>query len=203
MLVKSRVHEDIKNKLTDEIMSANIRIARVEDHGNRISYYDGASGVIFKKEGNTYYALTAFHVIQKLYNDNSVYRILSYNSPNVSMPLKKYYEQYPEAEIVFYSEEDDLAVIKFSSDEDLKVLNIAIKNPKKGEPICTIGNPGRERFVVTYGYVKSNRFYSTNLSDTNIPKTGIKISAYTEDGNSGGAVLNEKNGNCWYSCRRT
>ena len=60
----SMVYEDMKESFDkSELLSANIGIfSRTENNGS-VTYGEGGSGVIFKKDGGSYYALTAAHVV--------------------------------------------------------------------------------------------------------------------------------------------
>ena len=62
---KHRIYSDMEAKLAD-VKSANILIIPVEISENSIGYGAGASGVIIDKSRDTYYALTADHVINHI-----------------------------------------------------------------------------------------------------------------------------------------
>ena len=138
------------------------------------------SGVIYKQEGDTYYAVTNHHVIE----DSSSMNII--------------YEKYG---VIFYIEDEfieilgsdpttDLAVFTFESDEDFEVIPIADSyDLEMGEFVFAIGNPlGFEYFgTVTMGIISGLTRY---VEDGDFSATLLQHDAAISPGNSGGALLN-------------
>lgn len=200
---KKRHYEDFESKVTDEILKSNIVVVKYEEkvNGNvtSYSYSEGSSGVVFDSEGNTYYALTAYHVVKDF--KMTEYIILPYGAPTIEecrensvshISKGMYYEQFARATIEFADEEYDLAVISFESDEQINVLELSDTNPKYYEKIMVIGNPEGERFVKSYGRIKSEDYHVFDSGD-GLPSTKVyKHNAYENHGSSGSAVLNEE-----------
>lgn len=199
---KSRVYEELKKCLTEDVMLGNINIIDVSmhkesDNVEHISYGVGASGGIFYHEGTIYYALTACHVVDD--ENNTEYIVIPYGEPTYKeyssqkkkhTSLSEYYSQFSKGTILYYDEEYDLAVISFHSEKDLTVLNISNTVPKFGNHICTIGNPNGEKFNIAFGKVKSRENFVFDSLDGRIPVKTLKHNAYVASGSSGSVVLN-------------
>lgn len=200
---KTRHFDDFEKRITNDILESNIVIVKYEemvnDNVTSYSYSVGASGVIFDSENDTYYVLTAYHVVQDFENAN--YIVIPYDSPTYSeyckdsekyIPNRLYYEQFEKAQIVCVDKEYDLAVISFKSEQVLTTLSICNNNPQYNEKIMVISNPEGERFVCSYGTILS-RNYDVFKSDDKLPSTNtFKHSAYISNGSSGSAVLNQQ-----------
>ncbi len=200
---KARHFDDFEKGITNDILESNIVIVKYEemekDNVTTFSYSVGASGVIFDSENDTYYALTAYHVVQDI--ENADYIVMPYGSPTYSeyckdseshIPNELYYEQFEKAQIVCVDEEYDLAVISFKSDQELTTLSICNNNPQYNEKIMVISNPKGERFVCSYGTILSRKYY-VFTSDDKLPSTNtFKHSAYISSGSSGSVVLNQQ-----------
>ena len=200
---KNRYFEDFENKITNEILESNIVIVkqekRVAENITSFSWDVGASGVVFDSEDNTYYALTAYHVVRDF--ENADYIIIPYGVPTYSEYSKNskthisnqmYYEQFEKAQLVFADEAYDLAVISFKSEKKLKVLPICEDNPKYNEAIMVISNPEGERFFHSYGNICSKDYYIFESNDELPPVSTFKHNAYESYGSSGSVVLNKK-----------
>ena len=154
-LCKTRVYSDIEEKISDEVLSANLKVVQCKTEGNAVSYSAGFGAVVFQKADGRYYALTAYHPVNSL--ENSVLRVSDYNS-KAHFPLKEYYESLPAATLEYYAEEYDLAVLSFESEEDIGVLKIADTSPGYKDRIVCISKPSDERSVlITYGKVTSRK----------------------------------------------
>lgn len=126
--------------ITNNIMSSNIVIVEHEEKKEsenviHSTYSVGASGVVFKQDKDTYYALTAYHVVKDYLN--AEYFIIPYGAPTYSeyrnqsevhVPNEEYYGQFEKATVVFADEKYDLAVISFKSEEPLNTLFIEESN---------------------------------------------------------------------------
>lgn len=200
---KNRYFEDFSKKITNEILESNIVIVKQErniaEDVTTFSWNVGASGVVFDSEDNTYYALTAYHVVRDF--ENADYIIIPYGVPTYSEYSKNskthisnqmYYKQFEKAQLVFADEAYDLAVISFKSEKKLKVLPICEENPKYNEAIMVISNPEGERFVHSYGNICSKDYYIFESNDKLLPVSTFKHNAYESYGSSGSVVLNKK-----------
>ena len=201
---KNRIYEDMEISV-ESVMGANIRIIHVygdEEEGYH-GYSAGASGVIFGREDDRYYALTAYHVIHV--GDVAKNIVATALTPtydeykkehNLSghVPPTEYYEIMPELIVEYENEESDLAIVSFRSSDEFYTVPIAEKNPLKGKRIVTVGNPDnaeKEYFVRTYGKITSSKETTFKSNDNQMPNQILKHNAYTADGSSGGAVFDE------------
>lgn len=199
---KTRYYSEFESKATDQVLESNIVIVKNEKRtsGNveSSSYGVGSSGVVFASKGDVYYALTAYHVVADM--DNTDYIIMSDGAPTYAeyrensdthISLGMYYEQFERATIEFVDEEYDLAVVSFESDKSLNVLELSETNPEYNEKIMVISNPEGERFVKSYGRIKSKDYFVFDSGDELPPTKVYKHSAYENHGSSGSVVLNE------------
>lgn len=199
---KTRSFDEFEEKITDSIMKSNIVIVEHEEKKEsegviHSSYGIGASGVIFKQDGDMYYALTAYHVV-KDYLD-AEYFIIPYGAPtyseyrqqsDVHVPKEEYYGQFEKATVILADENYDLAVISFKSDETLNTLSIEDVNPVYNEKIAVISNPMGERFLTTFGIIRSKEYYAFESDDEMVATKTMKHNAYIDEGSSGSVVLN-------------
>ncbi|MCL2633923.1 MAG: serine protease [Oscillospiraceae bacterium] len=163
-----------------------------------ISYSTGFSGVIFKKEENRYYVLTALHAIEY---DNPKILVLRYDQPiwnvyvqgNDFIGSSSYYAQFPEAVIEYYDGAYDLAVLSFVSEFDFTVLSIASEPPEYNDSVAALGNPWENynnSVAVTTGRVTSRSPVEFGDKAGKNQYNVIRHSARTSSGSSGGALLN-------------
>ena len=99
------------------------------------------TGFIFKKEQNTYYALTNYHVIE----DNHILRVYF-----------GYENEYVDASLVCEDSSLDIAVVKFTSKKDLKCLTLGDQSSVSvGDFAVAIGNANGYDFfgTVTFGII--------------------------------------------------
>lgn len=198
-ICKNRVYTEISERISDEILSANIEIINKTSEGNHTSYSVGFSGVIFKRVGNKYYALTAYHAIDSLKNTKLI--TLAYNEPTFNKyistggkytGLTEYYNQFPIASVEYYDEKYDLAVLSFESDANLKVLDISDVTAKYGDKVVAIGNPyNEERNIITYGKITSKKLIGFNDETGKTQYKNLKHSAYIDKGSSGSVLMNK------------
>lgn len=197
---QSRVFQDMQNKLS-ESMTSNVNVIKVTEHDGMKGYSVGASGVIICKEEQTYYALTAYHVIKE---ENTFYLVSTINDETINeyrenhpevghVDLSGYYSQFAKAKIIYTCEASDLAIIRFKSKQDLAVAYISGTVPVKGDRIVAVGTDAVNNihFVTTYGKVKSGRLSTFQTEDGQIENNVLKHNAYIVEGFSGGAVFNE------------
>lgn len=147
-----------------------------------IDYKDNpgnGSGVLLKKEGNTYTVLTAAHVVAK---PNLKYEIVA--PDNQRYPLNY-------SSVKKLPNQVDLAVVKFNSNNNYKVAKIGNSDTsERGAVAYTSGFPKTNRAInqlilhFTEGKIAAN---SSNLNDG----YGLVYSNNTVGGMSGGAILNQ------------
>lgn len=132
------------------------------------------SGVIYKKEGNTFYVVTNYHVVNG-FSDNNIY----------------YMGEYEKANLLGYDYQNDIAILTFSFSTNNKKLNDMVevidffnyatyKVPTIGEVALAVGSPlGVENYnTLTVGTI-SNRNTLEIVTDASI-----------NNGNSGGGLFN-------------
>ncbi len=131
------------------------------------------SGIIIKKTGTRFYAVTNRHVI----------------SDANSISIKLHNGEFTEATLVGFDERKDIAVIYFDSDNsDIKVIEIGNSDLLKvGDWVLAVGSPFGFDSSVTAGIVSAlgrRNSASGNISDF------IQTDASINTGNSGGALVN-------------
>lgn len=196
---KHRVYPEIRGKISDEILSANIEIIQQTQKGESTGYSTGFGGVIFKRTENKYYVLTAYHALNPL--NNSKFIALAYNEPNYReyiltnakyIGVSGYYENFPFANVEYYDEKYDLAILSFESDANFNILDISDVPPQYGDKVVVISSPYREgRNMITYGKVTSRSPIKFNDNAENMEYKMIKHSAYINKGSSGSVVMNK------------
>ena len=201
---KTRVYADLEGKLDNTVMSANICIVqcRKTPLGNgteEYTYSQGASGVIYEKKDNKYYALTAYHVVEEM--DSVRFIVQPYGSSSFEdtnknaakeITLIQYYNKFPKGTVEYYDKESYLAIISFKSYKDLGVLNISSDYINDGDRVAVISNPEGVRFSKTYGNIISNVVTDFKVKDSTETNKIQCHSAYVAPGSSGSAVLNDK-----------
>src|SRR5665647_980976 len=112
-------------------LSANIKIVQLKysngENSSSIAVSEGASGVIIRKEGNMYFALTANHVISELDDvDKTQSIVMGYDELDFKDTLNmggeykgiaNFYMQFPEIKVEYTNTKYDLALISFISDK--------------------------------------------------------------------------------------
>lgn len=203
--IKPIFNETMNHDFIDEVklqaLPANIKIVQLNYstgyNSSSIGVSAGASGVIFKKEGNRYFALTALHVIAELRDvDKTQTVVLGYDDrdidiENLGTGVADYYLKFPEIKVDFKSEKYDLAIISFVSDKDYAVLSLSDKKTKFGDKVASMSNPFGKRNVVTAGRIGSHKIWHYKDEIGTFDYTIINHSAVTSQGSSGSALLNE------------
>lgn len=195
---RNRTYSDMESGL-NSVFTANISVITVTYHDGMTGYSTGASGVIFDRTKQRYYALTAYHVVA----DQNTYRILTTNSDSLEeyrkkhperghIPIMDYYDHLPEAKIEYMYEEADLAVISFECGEELSVIPISGDMPSKGDRIAAVGTLDGKPFETTYGKVTSRKLSVFNPHDGQMENRVLRHNAYEMPGSSGGAVFDDK-----------
>ena len=184
-------------------ISANVLFIEVTktagENSVSTSYSAGHSGVVFKKDNDRYYVLTALHAIglEKtkilvLRYDQQTYNEYLFENDNTGYPgFSVYYAQFPEAVIEYYDEAYDLAILSFVSELEFTVMTVASEAPKHNDPVAAIGNPhNNNRNTVTTGRITSRNPVPFGDEAGKSQHYIIKHSAETSMGSSGGALLN-------------
>lgn len=175
----SQIPQDIKNeKLLEKIaQETNVRIF-AKDKDKDIEM--GGTGVLIKKENNSYLVITNNHVIN---NKNVQYKISTHDGKLYNGKIIKQKN---------HDNQDDLAILKFDSSEEYNIIKIAYQPLIKHEIVFSSGFPFQQNLQ------QSQRLHYTmgNLAIIlNKPlKGGYKL-GYTnlvQNGMSGGSILNKK-----------
>ncbi|MFL0246279.1 trypsin-like peptidase domain-containing protein [Candidatus Clostridium stratigraminis] len=196
---------ELIEKVTRYALSANIKIVQLKyrNDGNSSStaVSAGASGVIIRKEGNKYYALTAEHVIEELDNiDKTQVIVMGYDDLDFADSLNKggkfqgvanYYQQFPEAVIEYSNNKYDLAIISFTTNKDYTVLPIADAAPKYGDLVVSMSNPYGKRNIVTAGKISSKKPVPFGDEAGKVQYPIVRHTSSISEGSSGSALLNE------------
>jgi S1-C subfamily serine protease len=198
----SRENLDLAEKVRNEAISANVLLVVVMEESGTTQYSAGHSGVIYKRDGNNYYILTALHGISF---DLEITRpriiVLGYDQPTYNEYIRtgeavgfsRYYSQFSEAGLEYSDVAYDLAVVSFYSENEYMILPISAELPEYNEPVAAIGNPhGNSRNIITTGRISSRNPVPFDIDDGRIQHNVIEHTAEISDGNSGGALLNEE-----------
>ncbi|NCO78956.1 MAG: trypsin-like peptidase domain-containing protein [Cyanobacteria bacterium] len=165
-----------KEKVLEKIaQETNVRIFTTD---NNIEI--GGSGVLIKKENNTYFVVTNNHVINDI---NTPYNISTYD------------EKIYKGEVIKDKNnlnQEDLALLKFDSLEDYNIIKISQKPLMNNEVILASGFPFQKNLK------QSQKLYYT-MGKIEIILSKALIGGYqfgytnlVHNGMSGGSILNEK-----------
>lgn len=198
------IHNNFIDKVSKNALSSNIKIVQLKyrsgKNSSSTSISAGASGVIFRKENNKYYALTANHVITYDNIDKAQFIVMAYDDLDFNDYLNKggkfqgianYYKQFPEAVVEYSNDKYDLAIISFVADETYTVLPVADEVPKYGDIIASISNPYGKRNIVTAGKISSRKPSPFGDEAGKMQYPIIKHTSVLSEGSSGSALLNE------------
>ena len=175
-------YEYISAKLADTALKSCVKlyVTHSKLFGTSKEYATG-SGVIFKQEGNTYYALTNNHVVS---SENA-----SYN--NTDILISDAYGNQVRAYVKCQSAEYDLAVVYFTSDVELYTVEMDVRPPDRNEPVIALGHPNGLINVTTYGEVVNidTAGEGAQNSVSNVTFPVLWHTADVDHGSSGGALL--------------
>jgi serine protease Do len=150
------------------------------------------SGVVYKKDGNSFYAVTNYHVLEGYNSIQISYKkngMLFKTTENAVFP-----DVSDQVDILGMDETTDLAVIRFVSDDNFYAAEFADSyDLSVGQFAFAIGNPlGFNYFgTVTMGVVSGLSRY---VPDSTLEVPFIQHDASISPGNSGGALF-DINGN--------
>ena len=189
---KTRVFNDMQDK-SDNVIRGIVGIIPERDINGLTNHNGVGSGVVFDKKDNTYYVVTAKHVIDvnnsklKIFTKDTEFsgqNIKADDNVSFEIPDDNYYESLLDGKIEYISNTTDLAILSFEYEGELTVLDFESNKLSKNDKIMVIGHPEGNRYQITYGYIKSE------LKDVRGDKV-IEHNAYMKQGNSGGVALTE------------
>jgi tetratricopeptide (TPR) repeat protein/S1-C subfamily serine protease len=173
-------------KLNDKARKMTVRIENSSGNG---------SGVIVGREGNSYYVLTAKHVVQnekdnthRKFTDN---QIITYDQDNHLITS------------TVVAEGVDLAVVKFTSSNNYPVAKLGEYSPNDNDLAFVGGFPGREKinsplwqWQLNPGFIRSREQGKLQTQNNQSFSNGYDLiySSISYGGMSGGAVF-DTNGN--------
>lgn len=159
----------------DEAKRGTIGVAVTREEGE-----GSGSGMIYKQEGDTYYMVTNYHVVEDAIDVEIVYSING-NLFFIDESITK----------IGYYAEADIAVYSFESDHDLEALDFADERPLIGEEVYAIGHGGGFNAfnTVTRGIASKHHVWVT-LDD--VDAYFLQHDAAINPGNSGGPLINDK-----------
>jgi S1-C subfamily serine protease len=203
--LNQKIHEDFIQNIGQNALSANVMIIKEnykkEENLSSNSISAGASGAIFRKEENKYFALTAAHVIENREDSDRIaiivmgYNDLDFkdylNSGGEFRGISNYYKQFPKGEVEYYNEKYDLAIVSFYSDKNYKVLTISDKSSEYGDKVGAISNPHGKRNNITAGKVVSRKPKAFGDESGEMQFPVIRHTAMISEGSSGSALLNK------------
>ena len=161
---KERVYSDLQD-VVQEAKKSVIGVIPVKSDVGNVSLNGLGSGVIFEKSGNTYYAITAAHVLEKDAISFKLFTILTpYQGQTIQasdtvsfvIPDESYHNSLIDAKVEYISDTDDLAILSFESTDKLEVIEFEEKNDFIGERIVAIGHPNGNHYQCSYGSILSN-----------------------------------------------
>ncbi|MBQ6569091.1 MAG: trypsin-like peptidase domain-containing protein [Clostridia bacterium] len=187
---KKRVFSDLQIRL-DEVSSTVIGILPKTVEGGVVIYGSGGSGVIFERDKNTYYALTAAHVVADENASYKAYTVFNEYSDKVD---ENFYYKLADVNIEYISPTTDLAVVSFYYGEELNVARLENNMPNRFDRIMCIGHPDGKKQTVSYGYITSD-LKRVGISNTDLHSRSVyyvlEHNAYLNSGSSGGPAFSE------------
>ena len=179
-------YESLINDTSANAMLFNVMV--VSEHtpvsifGYGTKEMSGGSGVIYRKDGGRYYALTNDHVV-------STDKDASYRSEYFIYDA--FGNKYT-AQLVARDESCDLAILTFkgSAEVELGTVKLASENPTEETKIISLGNPGGKFNSISLGEVLGMREVEPENGEDKIYFPVLIHSAPLDHGSSGGALLN-------------
>ncbi len=145
------------------------------------SYIASGTGFVYRNDGDTYYLLTNYHVIE--------------DGDNVTVTFTN--ENVVETEIVGYDRYADIAVLSLESDEELVVAELGDNDETRvGDTTFAVGAPldSAYSWTVTRGILSGkDRLVEVSLDDSNTSDFAMNVlqtDAAINSGNSGGPLCN-------------
>ncbi len=194
-IIEGLLPEDRYNTVYDLEDFENVVTSMLEDVGKSVVYVQttsgSGSGVIYKRNDNTYYVVTNHHVLREELEKSSE------SQQNVSV----YYErngllnviETSDTRIIGGDATTDIAVFRFTSlNQTFPTLNFGDSSTiKPGQFVYAVGNPlGFQYYgTVTQGVISGTTRYYNPLNDA-FNAVVIQHDAPMSPGNSGGALVN-------------
>ena len=185
ILVRKVTSENVKTTTIEEVSDLKTAINNIyeaavyiEVTGDRIS--SSGSGFVYKKDDNSGYILTNYHVIE-----GGRKYVVTFSDGEEA-----------EASLVSGDEYYDIAVLKVNKDKIKKVATLGDSSTLElGDTVFTVGAPiGKEYMgTITKGIVSGiNRMVSVKLTSGTYLMEVIQTDASINSGNSGGPICNIK-----------
>jgi hypothetical protein len=168
-------------QLYEEVGKSTFRITKSEDNGDGTNVSQG-SGFVFRKEGDDYFILTNWHVVETE-NLDRTFAVFSYNSKEYQATLVEN----------GFTEEKDIAILKVTTSDDLTVLSNFITESLSAEDIVySINDGGGYRNKIQFGTFQG----TANIQDDNYnwPTGVMKHSIPIVEGASGSVVVSYLDG---------
>ncbi|MBE6131027.1 MAG: trypsin-like serine protease [Erysipelotrichaceae bacterium] len=149
------------------------------------------SGFCFHIQDGYYYILTNCHVavLKDSYNYQK-FTVVDYQGNE----YKAYLYKNPNKKVSAIAAEYDLACLYFKpSSTNVKKLEFGSYNPSQRDDVIAIGAPKGQSNAITYGNVQSYKqitLTDTSKRESNVTFNVICHSAYSNNGSSGGPILN-------------
>ncbi|NET41696.1 serine protease [Okeania sp. SIO2B3] len=154
-----------------------------------VTYEPLGSGVIYKKEGNTYYVLTAFHVIRSDLDSDK----LGVKFSNQQYPVEVLKEHL---EVLKEHDNRDLAVLKFTTKEDYDTAKVDCDDVKGGSDIYVSGYPYIQNIqgdnIPSFYGIPGRIISTTSNADSTFTYTYKDTINTSLKGISGGPILNKE-----------
>ena len=127
---RERVFGDMQSKV-DEVSTSVVGLfQKTEGSDGSVTYSGNASGVIFERDGNRYYAATAAHAVNgkdaafRVYTAKTEIKRISdpaLASIGLEVVDSSFYEGLSDVKVEYISPDADLAVVSFESEDELTV----------------------------------------------------------------------------------
>ncbi|QWB95872.1 serine protease [Mycoplasmatota bacterium] len=140
------------------------------------------SGAVIDQDENYYYILTNNHVVT--YEDKYANQYVVYNYLNEELT----------ANLLFASEDYDLALLSISKVNDLNVFTMDLEDISNGDELIIMGYPNSQNHAITMGYFSEYApvVVDDETSLVNKVKFDVLISSVpVKSGSSGSAIFNE------------
>lgn len=179
----------INNSVSDVV--EKVETSCIGIYSSDSSSASSGSGIVFKSEGQKYYALTNYHVVSNAINNN---RLIGKVEAFING------KTYIDASVEAINPNKDLACISFEAAEKYNVGVTKISEadivPNPGETVIAIGCPlGLNNFNTVSVGVTSRSLYNLTFETTLNTTSSVEViqhDAAINSGNSGGALFNIK-----------
>jgi uncharacterized repeat protein (TIGR02543 family) len=180
VLAEIDVVKSFEEKITTMLEEVSQSVVMVETYSSG-QIDGGGSGVLYKREGNTYYVVTNDHVVHG-YTQNNVTVTIFSDHGDITIPRGS-------VTINGTSVLHDLAILSFTLNDDLRLIDLADKNDLKvGQFVYAIGSPLDLPETISMGVISAvdRPMWDNDGMDTIM----VQHTAAINPGNSGGALVN-------------